>query len=113
LNVDKWVQEVRSQQETKATIVIVGNKSDLDKIRQVSIEEGEIKSKELDTMFIETSAKTGDNVNELFERIARSFPGIKGQSDFETLSLGNVPIRLEAHNLEHDWGQNSSKCRGC
>ena len=35
--------------------------------RQVSTEEGEAKSKELDVMFIETSAKAGYNVKQVSE----------------------------------------------
>jgi GTPase SAR1 family protein len=42
--------------------VLVGNKTDLSDKRQVSTEEGERKAKELNVMFIETSAKAGYNV---------------------------------------------------
>ena len=35
-------------------------------IRQVSTESGEAKSKELNVMFIETSAKAGHNVKQVF-----------------------------------------------
>ena len=34
-------------------------------VRQVSIEEGEAKAKELNVMFIETSAKAGHNVKQV------------------------------------------------
>lgn len=34
-------------------------------LRQVSIEEGEAKAKELNVMFIETSAKAGHNVKQV------------------------------------------------
>jgi hypothetical protein len=36
--------------------------------RQVSTEEGEKKAKELNVMFIETSAKAGYNVKQVFDR---------------------------------------------
>jgi Ras-related protein Rab-6A len=42
--------------------MLVGNKTDLSDKRQVSTEEGERKAKELNVMFIETSAKAGYNV---------------------------------------------------
>jgi len=38
-------------------------------------EEGERKSKELNVMFIETSAKAGYNVKQLFRRVAAALPG--------------------------------------
>ena len=56
--------------------MLVGNKTDLADKRQVSTEEGERKAKELNVMFIETSAKAGYNVKQLFRRIASALPGI-------------------------------------
>lgn len=46
-------------------IMLVGNKTDLSDKRQVSTEEGERKAKELNVMFIETSAKAGYNVKQV------------------------------------------------
>ena len=45
--------------------MLVGNKTDLADKRQVSTEEGEQKAKELNVMFIETSAKAGHNVKQV------------------------------------------------
>lgn len=45
--------------------MLVGNKTDLGDKRQVSMEEGERKAKELNVMFIETSAKAGYNVKQV------------------------------------------------
>lgn len=47
---------------------IIGNKSDL-KERCVSYSDGEKKAKELGCAFIESSAKTMQNVNEAFQHI--------------------------------------------
>lgn len=57
-------------------IMLVGNKTDLSDKRQVSTEEGERKAKELNVMFIETSAKAGYNVKQLFRRVAAALPGM-------------------------------------
>jgi len=48
------------------TIMLIGNKSDLDARRQVSTEEGERFAKEHGLIFMETSAKTAYNVEESF-----------------------------------------------
>lgn len=48
--------------------MLVGNKTDLSDKRQVSTEEGERKAKELNVMFIETSAKAGYNVKQVKSR---------------------------------------------
>lgn len=47
--------------------MLVGNKTDLSDKRQVSTEEGERKAKELNVMFIETSAKAGYNVKQVIK----------------------------------------------
>lgn len=47
-------------------IVLVGNKVDLADKREVSSEEGEEYATSNGLLFSETSAKTGENVNEMF-----------------------------------------------
>jgi len=47
------------------TIMLIGNKCDLDARRQVSYEEGERFAKENGLIFMETSAKTAFNVEEV------------------------------------------------
>lgn len=45
--------------------MLVGNKTDLQDKRQILTEDGEKKAKELNVMFIETSAKSGYNVKQV------------------------------------------------
>jgi Ras-related protein Rab-6A len=65
LNIHRWVDEVRAERGSDVIITLVGNKTDLVDKRQVSIEEGDAKARELNVMFIETSAKAGFNVKSL------------------------------------------------
>lgn len=61
----KWIDDVRTERGSDVIIMLVGNKTDLSDKRQVSTEEGERKAKELNVMFIETSAKAGYNVKQV------------------------------------------------
>ena len=77
----------------------VGNKTDLSDKRQVSTEEGERKAKELNVMFIETSAKAGYNVKQLFRRVAAALPGMEAaaqgadqKSDMTEVVLKDTPV---------------------
>lgn len=64
----KWIDDVRTERGSDVIIMLVGNKTDLSDKRQVSTEEGERKAKELNVMFIETSAKAGYNVKQVIDR---------------------------------------------
>uniref|UniRef100_A0A8C1K6R3 RAB6A, member RAS oncogene family n=1 Tax=Cyprinus carpio TaxID=7962 RepID=A0A8C1K6R3_CYPCA len=77
----KWIDDVRTERGGDVIIMLVGNKTDLADKRQVSIEEGERKAKELNVMFIETSAKAGYNVKQLFRRVAAALPGMESTQD--------------------------------
>merc|ERR1719505_489216 len=68
--------EVRQERGNEVCIIVVGNKNDLGDKRRVSMEQGEKRAKELGVLFIETSAKTGHNVKQLFRRVAASLPGL-------------------------------------
>ena len=51
--------------------LLVGNKSDLESDRKVSVEKGDELAKQLKMSFIETSAKNSSNVEEAFTLMAR------------------------------------------
>lgn len=74
---DRWIEEVRAERGMEVIIMLVGNKTDLTEKRRVSTEMGERKAREQEVMFIETSAKSGHNVKQLFRKVAGSLPGLK------------------------------------
>ncbi|XP_032390040.1 ras-related protein Rab-6A isoform X1 [Etheostoma spectabile] len=89
----KWIDDVRTERGSDVIIMLVGNKTDLADKRQVSIEEGERKAKELNVMFIETSAKAGYNVKQLFRRVAAALPGMDITQDKSREDM--IDIKLE------------------
>lgn len=66
----RWLQEVRQNANPCMTIMLIGNKSDLER-REVSVEEGAEFAKKHGLIFLETSAKTAQNVEEAFLYTAR------------------------------------------
>ena len=58
-NVNKWVGDLKESGEENTCILLVGNKCDLDNLRQVSIDEVTKKAEQFNVGFCETSAKTG------------------------------------------------------
>ena len=61
--------------------VLCGNKTDLEIQRVITTTEGRELAKQWNATFIETSAKTGKNVHELFEMLIREIRAFKGQRD--------------------------------
>jgi len=56
----------RAKQSDQVSLIMVGNKCDLEHLRKVTTEEGQELAKEYSAIFFETSAKTGKNVEEVF-----------------------------------------------
>lgn len=64
-SVNRWLMDIQKL-TSNPIMVLVGNKSDLDQKRSVTFEEGEQFANHHDMIFLETSAKTGANVDNIF-----------------------------------------------
>ncbi|EPE27406.1 P-loop containing nucleoside triphosphate hydrolase [Glarea lozoyensis ATCC 20868] len=74
----QWVKELQRQANENIIIALAGNKLDLvteqpDK-RAIQTADAEAYAKEAGLLFFETSAKTAENVRELFTSIAKKLP---------------------------------------
>ena len=84
-NVDKWYQQAQKEASKDVSIILVGNKCDLEDQRKVSKEKGEEKAKQFNIPFFETSAlskiKIDDIFNEMVNNIFERTGGPKNDDD--------------------------------
>ncbi len=68
-NIRDWIKDIREEVYEKAIIFLIGNKNDKVDERKVSTEEGSKLAKEYNLPFFEASAKSGENVEEIFKAL--------------------------------------------
>ncbi|KAJ3451206.1 rab2a member ras oncogene family [Anaeramoeba flamelloides] len=62
---ETWLDEARNIIDPNSLIVVIGNKADIEN-REISREEGEQFAKENELLYMETSAKSGEKVDDAF-----------------------------------------------
>jgi Ras-related protein Rab-6A len=80
--IEKWIKDVQEHRGDDAVLAVVGNKCDLESARYrifpivwlkidrcVTPEEGYEKAKTYDALWVETSANTGQGIQELFRDV--------------------------------------------
>ncbi|XP_010557057.1 PREDICTED: ras-related protein RABA5d-like [Tarenaya hassleriana] len=70
-SVGRWLDELKTHSDTTVVRLLVGNKSDLENVRAVSMEEGKALAESEGLFFMETSALDSTNVKRAFERVIR------------------------------------------
>eukprot|EP01065_Artemidia_motanka_P013834 TRINITY_DN17790_c0_g3_i1.p1 TRINITY_DN17790_c0_g3~~TRINITY_DN17790_c0_g3_i1.p1 ORF type:complete len:203 (+),score=7.99 TRINITY_DN17790_c0_g3_i1:80-688(+) len=74
VGLERWLEYVRAERGDDVVVVVVGNKADAEHDRQISTKEGKEWASDHGSRFIETSAKSGENVNELFQMVSNALP---------------------------------------
>jgi Ras-related protein Rab-6A len=100
-NVKEWISRIRNEGGENAIIMLCGNKLDLVELnqRKVMTEEGEALAKDLNLLFGEVSAKTGENVKTVFHTAAAQLPSPESNApQLENIEKGALPkpVNLEA-----------------
>ena len=97
----KWLSDVKDNVVEGTFIILCGNKIDLNNKRVISKEEGEKFAKENNIAFGETSATTGQGINELFNTILSNFCEVplenkENKEDGRLWSRGHRRRRVES-----------------
>ena len=86
-NVEKWYEYVQKEAGKNISIILVGNKCDLENERKITKEKGQEKAKNLKCAFFETSALSGVNISQIFEELTNniydSTGGLKNEDEFD------------------------------
>lgn len=87
-----WLQDARAHSNSDMSIILVGNKADLEHRREVPRESGEAFAKEHGLLFLETSAKNNLNVEEAFLATASSI--------YQKVKAGDLDLSSERHGVK-------------
>ena len=68
-NLDKWLSDLKTNGEEKISIILIGNKSDLEEERKITTEQGKEKAEFYKLAFMETSALNGNNIEKAFNEL--------------------------------------------
>jgi len=82
-NVQNWLQDVHDQSPKTILIILIGNKIDLENKRDVSYDEGKEYAIKNGLIFMETSAKTGEGVEEIFKQSAEEIDKKIGENYYD------------------------------
>ena len=109
-NVERWYEYVQREAGKNISIILVGNKCDLENERKISKEKGQEKAKNLKCAFFETSALSGVNISQIFEELTNniydSTGGNKNDEEFD-IEFENDNKRV---NLNKDETTKKKKC---
>ena len=105
-----WINEIKNNSPAEAIIFLVGNKTDLNKERVITYQEGKNKADELGISFTEVSAKNGDNILLLFEKISEAIMGIFEKK--KEINENNLNIKITEEYDEND-KEEIKKKKGC
>ena len=75
--VDKWIEDARALRDVdQALVVMAGNKADMNEQRQVGTDQAQAFANEKEIPFFEISALSGENIQMMFNEIAKKLTGI-------------------------------------
>ena len=109
-SIDKWINDVTAVADKKITIVLIGNKSDLEDQRQVTKEQGEDKANKLQVAFLETSAFSGENLEKAFQMMIKE---VYQKCHEEMMSEGDVDIIKGGEDINLAKKNNSGEKKCC
>lgn len=99
--IEEWFKSIIENKRKDAQVILIGNKKDMVN-RVISAEQGESLAKKFEIKYYETSALSGENVDQVFEELAENILKIKlNTEEEESISL--------SYNSERDGKKKNSE----
>lgn len=99
-SVNHWLMQLRQHSRKNTTIILVGNKKDLEQQREVSVEEGKRLAEQNGFALFETSALSGENVRKVFFELVKDIyeknklaDAVNSKSSLEIEKEKTKPVR--------------------
>ncbi|XP_004301753.1 PREDICTED: ras-related protein RABB1b-like [Fragaria vesca subsp. vesca] len=95
-NLTKWLHDAREYADRNLTIMLIGNKCDLGSKRVVQTEEGEQFAEQNGLLYLETSTRTGGNVEEAFTKTTEKI--------LQNINEGTIDMSTGAPGIKIGYG---------
>jgi len=111
-----WLTDARTLASPNICIILLGNKKDLEADREVTFLEASRFAQENELMFLETSAVTGENVEEAFLKCSRSILGKIEAGDLDPermgsgIQYGNAALRKTTTSSNTNTNASNCEC---
>ena len=107
-NIQKWYEEIKKTSGKGISIILVGNKCDLENERKVTVEMGQDKAKNLNCPFFETSALNKTCIDEVFQTISEDIYNKskndknldEEDDDYDIVLKEEKPVNLNVENKQ-------------
>ncbi|EPS69801.1 hypothetical protein M569_04963, partial [Genlisea aurea] len=103
-HVPRWLEELRSSADKHIAVMLIGNKSDLENLRQVSLEDAKDFAQRENLFFMETSALDATNVDPAFSTLLKEIYRLNTKkslvaNESEAAAAGGYAALLKGTNL--------------
>ncbi|CAL5388646.1 unnamed protein product [Camellia sinensis] len=112
-NVQRWLRELRDHADSNIVIMMAGNKSDLNHLRAVSEQDGQVLAEKEGLSFLETSALEALNIDKAFQTILTEIYHIiskKALAAQEAAAATAIPGQGTTINVSDSSGNTKGGC---
>ncbi|KAA0716218.1 Ras-related protein [Triplophysa tibetana] len=92
-HLSSWLTDARNLTNPNTVIILIGNKADLEAQRDVTYEEAKQFAEENGLLFLEASAKTGENVEDAFLEAAKKV--------YQNIQDGSLDLNAAESGVQH------------